>query len=116
MAKRKTPEGSLGLTGLMLEYATGSPAAQAGRWPSYIIRGRRDMSENFTQGGKPQTRAEREQALRDKIQYLRAGLDSLIDNTITETDPDRKRFRMTMIRSQQVAIGKAETLLVMGDF
>ena len=74
------------------------------------------MSENFTQGGMPQTRAEREQALRDNIQYMRAGLDSLINNTITETDAERKRFRMTVVRSQQVAINKAETRLVMGDF
>ena len=74
------------------------------------------MNENFTQGGMPQTRAEREQALRDDIQYLRAGLDSLINNTIAETDPDRKRFRMSVIRSQQVAINKAETMLVTGDF
>ena len=74
------------------------------------------MSENFTQGGMPQTRAEREQALRDNIQYMRAGLDSLINNTIAETDPERKRFRMTVVRSQQVAINKAETRLVMGRF
>lgn len=74
------------------------------------------MSENFTQGGKPQTRTERERALRDKIQYLRAGLDALINKTLSETDPERKRFRMATVRSQQVAINKAETLLVMGDF
>ncbi|BCU99664.1 MAG: hypothetical protein CM15mV29_0590 [uncultured marine virus] len=74
------------------------------------------MSENFTQGGMPQTRAEREQALRDDIQYMRNGLDTLINNTIAETDPERKRFRMSVVRSQQVAINKAETRLVMGDF
>jgi hypothetical protein len=74
------------------------------------------MSENFTQGGMPQTRAEREQALRDDIQYMRNGLDTLINNTIAETDPERKRFRMSVVRSQQVAINKAETRLVIGDF
>tara|TARA_Y100001938_G_C8084444_1_gene431089 strand:+ start:1070 stop:1294 length:225 start_codon:yes stop_codon:yes gene_type:complete len=74
------------------------------------------MSENFTQGGMPQTRAEREQALRNDIQYLKAGLDSLINRTNEETDPDKKRFRLSMIRSQQVAIDKAEARLAMGDF